>query len=88
MNIEGTYSDPDLIFKLSTFRMPFGKYAKNLLIDLPLPYLSWFSRQGFPAGELGELMRIVHETKTDGLEQFFDIMRNRGADHLSDSAGN
>lgn len=76
MNIQGTYSDPDLIFKLSTFRMPFGKYEKNLLIDLPLPYLSWFSRQGFPTGELGELMRIVHETKTDGLEQFFDIMRN------------
>ena len=75
MNVEGTYSDPDLIFKLSTFRMPFGKYEKNLLIDLPLPYLSWFSRLGFPAGELGELMRIVHETKTDGLEQFFDLMR-------------
>lgn len=75
MEINGTYSDPDLIFKLSTFRMPFGKYQQDLLIDLPLPYLSWFSKQGFPVGELGELMRIVHETKTDGLEQFFDIMR-------------
>jgi len=76
VSIKGTYSDPDLIFKLSTFRMPFGKYAKQLLIDLPLPYLTWFSRQGFPAGELGQLMRIVHETKIDGLEQFFDLMRN------------
>lgn len=76
MSMEGTYSDPDLIFKLSSFRMPFGKHSTKLLIDLPLPYLNWFSRQGFPAGELGELMRIVHETKSDGLEVFFDLMRN------------
>lgn len=88
MSIEGTYSDPDLISKLATFRMPFGKYAQHALIDLPLPYLNWFARQGFPAGELGQLMRIVHETKTDGLEHFFDHMRNRGIGHPPDSVGN
>ena len=88
MNNKGTYGDPDLMAKLSSFRMPFGKYATQLLIDLPLPYLNWFSRQGFPAGELGRLMRIVQETKADGLEEFFDVMRHRGSVHLPDSANN
>lgn len=77
MSIKGTYADPDLMFKLSSYRMPFGKHSKTLLIDLPLAYLSWFSKKGFPQGELGQLMRIVHETKTDGLEYFFDDMRKK-----------
>ena len=52
-----------------------------LLIDLPLSYLGWFSKKGFPQGELGQLMRIVHETKSDGMEHFFDEMRNKFQNH-------
>ena len=81
MSIKGTYSDPDLMFKLASYRMPFGKHTKMLLIDLPLPYLGWFSKKGFPQGELGQLMRIVHETKSDGMEHFFDEMRNKFQNH-------
>ena len=88
MNNRGSYGDPDLISKLSSYRMPFGKYSTHLLIDLPLAYLNWFSRQGFPTGELGRLMRIVQETKADGLEGFFDRMRNQDSGHLADSADN
>ena len=76
MSIKGTYGDPDLIQKLARFRMPFGKHSKTLLIDLPLTYLDWFFKKGFPQGELGQLMRIVHEIKSGGMEQLFDNLRN------------
>jgi len=56
--------------------MPFGKHANTLIIDLPLTYLDWFSKQGFPQGALGELMRIVQETKHDGMEHLFDSLRD------------
>ena len=29
--------------------MPFGKYAGRVLIDLPEPYLLWFTKKGFRA---------------------------------------
>ncbi len=75
MSIDGTYGDPKLLFKLARYRMPFGKHSNVLLIDLPLSYLNWFSKNGFPQSELGELMRIVHETKRDGMEDLFQPLR-------------
>ena len=75
MSTKGTYGDPDLMIKLSKFRMPFGKHAEMLLIDLPLAYLNWFSNAGFPAGELGGLMRIVHDVKSGGMEHLFENIR-------------
>ncbi len=42
------------LLKLSRAKMPFGKYAGWLLIDLPEPYVVWFARQGFPEGPLGD----------------------------------
>lgn len=77
MSLKGTYGDPELMVKLANYRMPFGKHNDTLLIDLPLDYLGWFSKKGFPNGELGQLMRIVHETKVDGMDVFFESMRNR-----------
>lgn len=52
--------------------MPFGKYAGRALIDLPEPYLLWFAHKGFPAGELGSLMALCLEIKTQGAE---DVIR-------------
>ena len=75
MSTKGTYDDPELIAKLTEFRMPFGKHSKMLLIDLPLTYLNWFSTIGFPRGELGQLMRIVHEIKSGDMEHLFDNIR-------------
>lgn len=48
--------------------MPFGKYKDRFLIELPEPYLVWFSRQGFPKGKLGQQLEAMLEIKTNGLE--------------------
>ena len=66
-------------------RMPFGKYGPDHypprgvpLYDLPVEYLGWFVKKGgFPKGRLGELLRIVHQMKVDGLDEIFDEMRRR-----------
>ena len=68
-------SDPAQLLKLAQYRMPFGKYANRLLIDLPEPYVIWFANKGFPNGELGKMMAIVHEIKVNGLEYLFKPLR-------------
>ena len=61
--------------KLLKTRMPFGKFKGRFLIDLPEPYVIWFARKGFPKGELGKMLQIVHEIKINGLEYLFDPLR-------------
>jgi len=56
---------------LSAMRMPFGKYKGLRLVELPEPYLVWFSRKGFPDGRLGEMLAAVYEIKRNGLEYLF-----------------
>ncbi len=68
-------SDSAQLLKLAQYRMPFGKYSNRLLIDLPEPYVVWFANKGFPEGELGTMMRIVHEIKINGLEYLFEPLR-------------
>lgn len=68
-------SDPQQLLKLAQYRMPFGKYANRLLIDIPEPYVIWFANKGFPNGELGKMMAIVHEVKVNGLEYLFQPLR-------------
>ena len=72
---DGLPGNPELLLKLARYRMPFGKYANCLLIDLPEPYVVWFSQQGFPNGELGVMLGIVHEVKVNGLEYLFEPLR-------------
>ncbi len=56
---------------LSMATMPFGKYKGSRLVDLPETYLVWFSRQGFPKGNLGDMLKAVYEIKRNGLEYLF-----------------
>ena len=55
--------------------MPFGKYAGRVLIDLPEPYLLWFTKKGFPKGELGRLMALALMLKMDGTENLLEPLR-------------
>lgn len=67
--------DPEMLEALIQARMPFGKYQGVALLDLPEPYLVWFSRQGFPPGKLGQQLALVLEIKTNGLERMLRPLR-------------
>lgn len=68
--------DPKSLIELAQAKMPFGKYAGRLLIDLPEPYVVWFKQKGFPNGKLGKQMETVYVIKANGLEHLFDPFRN------------
>lgn len=70
-------TDAGQLVRLARYRMPYGKYRNRLLIDLPEPYVVWFAGQGFPDGELGSMLRIVHEIKINGLEYLFEPLREQ-----------
>ncbi len=42
----------ELLLQLVNMKMPFGKYKDTVLCDLPVSYLEWFARKGFPKGKL------------------------------------
>ena len=62
---------------LVTREMPYGKYKGRLLADLPGNYLNWFAREGFPSGELGRLLALMHEIDHNGLSSLLDPLRKR-----------
>ena len=60
--------DEEQLIKLANFRMPFGRFANMLLVEIPEEYYIWFKNKGFPKGELGTFMSLMLEIKTNGLE--------------------
>ena len=64
--------DPELLISLVKLKMPFGKYQGTLLYKLPVSYLEWFARKGFPKGKLGIQLQTLYEIKLNGLEFLLD----------------
>lgn len=62
--------------RLLTVEMPFGKYKGRVIADLPGHYLNWFAREGFPKGDLGRLIALMHEIDHNGLEELLTPLRN------------
>ena len=60
---------------LVTRAMPFGKHKGTLIADLPGNYLNWFAREGFPPGEIGRLLALMHELDHNGLSSLLDPLR-------------
>jgi hypothetical protein len=56
--------------------MPYGKYKGRVIADLPGHYLAWFAREGFPAGEIGRLLALMHEIDHNGLRALLEPLRN------------
>jgi hypothetical protein len=69
--------DPTILIQLMEQRMPFGKYKDSLLYKLPVSYLEWFNRKGFPSGKLGIQLQTLYEIKLNGLEHLLDPLQRR-----------
>jgi uncharacterized protein len=68
-------ADPELLLTLVRMTMPFGKYKGTLLCNLPVSYLEWFAKEGFPQGKLGMLLATIYEIKINGLEYLLDPLK-------------
>jgi uncharacterized protein (DUF3820 family) len=68
--------DTTILTDLVKIKMPFGKYKGTILADLPISYLEWFARQGFPTGRLGVLLETIYVVKSNGLMQLLQPLRN------------
>ena len=64
--------DQRFLIDLVRARMPFGKYKDRFITDLPVHYLEWFAREGFPSGKLGQFISTMYEIKMNGIS---DILR-------------
>lgn len=60
---------------LLTREMPFGKHKGTVIAELPGNYLNWFAREGFPPGEIGQLLELMHEIDHNGLTYLLDLLR-------------
>ena len=69
--------DSNLLLELVKMPMPFGKYKGTILCNLPVAYLEWFARKGFPTGKLGALLQTLYEIKMNGLEYLLDPLKKK-----------
>ncbi len=67
---------PEDLEKLLTREMPYGKYQGRKMADLPGHYLGWFAREGFPRGEIGQLLALMYELDHNNLRALLDPLRS------------
>ena len=67
--------NPETLERLVRVQMPYGKYKGRLIADLPGNYLNWFAREGFPKGELGRLIALMHELDHNDLRGLLEPLR-------------
>lgn len=73
---------PEDLLLLVTRQMPYGKYKGRLIADLPGPYLNWFAREGFPKGEIGQLLQLMQEIDHNGLGELLTPLRTKPPQRL------
>ena len=69
--------NPELLLQLVQMKMHFGKYKDVLLCNLPVSYLEWFQRKGFPKGKLGMLLQTLYEIRLNGLEYLLEPLKKK-----------
>jgi len=70
-----TKPDPEILLQLVSMKMPFGRFKDRVLCNLPVSYLEWFSRKGFPPGKLGVLLETMYVIKLNGLDGLLDPLK-------------
>ena len=72
---EGSHAK--VLLTITSMRMPFGKYKGRILCELPVEYLEWFARKGFPPDHIGRLLSTVYEIKINGLEYLLAPLKKK-----------
>jgi hypothetical protein len=72
-------ANPQLLLELIKMPMPYGRYKGIILYKLPVSYLEWFNRKGFPEGKLGMLLQTLYEIKLNGLEFLLEQIKREQA---------
>ena len=65
----------EALIELAKYKMPFGKYKDQYLVDIPEYYYTWFKQKGFPKGKLGNMMQQMYEIKINGLEELIHTIK-------------
>lgn len=73
--MDNMFADQQYLLKMAKTKMPYGKYKGYYLIDLPEPYVVWLNKNGFPKGELGNMLGTIYEIKVNGLEYLIKPFR-------------
>lgn len=68
--------DPSQLLELVRTKMPYGKYKDRFLYQLPVSYLEWFNREGFPKNKTGRLLELMYVIKLNGLEDLLKPLIN------------
>lgn len=68
---------PEDLERLISTEMLFGKHKGTAIADLPGNYLNWFAREGFPKGDIGRLLALMHEIDHNGLGELLTPLRRR-----------
>ncbi len=69
--------NPRVLLDLVNKTMPFGKYKGTLYYQIPVNYIEWMNRQGFPKGSIGMLLSTLYEIKLNGLEFLLEEIKKK-----------
>ena len=69
--------DSDILKKLTTEKMPFGKYKGVKICNIPEHYLVWCHSKGFPTGKLGMMLNTMYEIRLNGLEYLLEPLKGK-----------
>ncbi|GGH07288.1 DUF3820 family protein [Mucilaginibacter phyllosphaerae] len=75
--MENVTPNPQILIDVVNTRMPFGKYKDTLLCDMPVSYLEWMHKKGFPPGKLGMMLSTVFEIKSNGVDQLLRQIKQK-----------
>ena len=73
--MENVSPDPQVLIDIVKTKMPFGKYKDTLICDIPVYYLEWLKKKGFPPGKIGMMLSTTYEIKINGVGKILTMVK-------------